>query len=310
MINYIDELSQINGLIEGKNPRDLGIAKLRENKLSDSTGPHVKWQVNLDATVELLDRLEIDYVLMKYIDIPYAVMKDTDLLIENNNDVRSLLKALAEMNFQILNKGIKRSDKSTAIGYYGQHSRVEIDIYVDPTWWMIKYAPTGFISSNKTRQRILQKVVSVPSRTHSVFMLATHSYWHGCVTMSEVAQVAKLILNEGIRWDDLLLMAKSRHLAHPLYLYLCIVDDLFDMVGHRDVQLQKSISSLRDSTICKLMVSAVKSRNEGFPLKIPYEFKVVSAWDEIQKSLLERRISYQEFESYFFALLLGRRVNL
>jgi hypothetical protein len=309
MNQYNSQVVKVIKIIEGENPQHLAISNLKGNKLSSSRIPHKVWDSNLVNLVALLDDLEIDYVLMKYVSLQYAVMKDIDLLIENTADVKKLVARLSQMKFEIHDKGVRRSDKATALGNFIANSKTEIDIYVSPCWWMIKYAPVGFISSSKIKRKICGKTVNLPCPAHSIFMIATHSYWHGCITLSEIAQIGKTIMTEQIIWSDLLSLAKDYHLEHPLYLNLSFVNDIFKLANRQNVELQNAVNELQKLNISNLLRAAVLNANEEFPLHIPYKFKITSALDEIFQGLIKKRVTYQEFESYFYASLLGRRVH-
>jgi hypothetical protein len=309
MNQYDSQLIKVMAIIKGVNPENLGITNLKQNKLSNSQISHQVWESNLVKLVAFLDELEIDYVLMKYVSCKYAIMKDIDLLIERNCDIKKLFARLSQMKFKLYSKEIKRSDKATLLGNFDPNSMVEVDIYVSPALWMINYAPAGLISNKKIKREIGGKIVSLPSPSHSIFMIATHTYWHGCLTFSEIAEIGKTIMTEEIIWDDLLSLARAYHLEHPLYLNLFLVNDMLKLTNSPNAELQNAVNKLKESNINKLLLKAVLNANTGFPFRIPYKFKLTSAFDEVLQSFVKRRITYQEFESYFYALLLGRKIH-
>jgi hypothetical protein len=307
-MNHFPELKTVPNIVKGENPSKLGHTKLKQNKLSDSTILYDRWNRNLSATAAFLNQIGINYVLIKNIDIPYAFMKDIDFMIEGKNDVARLKTALKQLNFVVQKRDLAKSDKVTAIGEWAG-SRVEIDVYVDPAWWKIDYAPHGLISSKCVKKEVFGRVVCVPPPTFDLFILATHSYWHGSVSLAEVSQIAKLILIGKIEWDALLSMARTYHLEHPVYLYLTLINEVFHQMGHEDAGFQRCIAELKRNHLCRLLVDAVEKKNRCFPLQIPYIFKLVSSVDELLTSFTQKRLSYKEGQSYFLCLLMRSRIR-
>ena len=95
----LKELRLIPHIIEGKNPKNLGIQNLYANKLCSSVHTKELWMESASWIVAVLNELGVEYVLIKYLDLPYAYMQDIDLLVEKNEDRQAIFYALKERGF-------------------------------------------------------------------------------------------------------------------------------------------------------------------------------------------------------------------
>jgi len=306
--NNLNELHYVKEILENTPIKNLVLKKIYENKFNLNTEYTSLWNQNFKQTVNLLNIHKINYTLIKYINLPEIYMKDIDLLIEKKDDIRKLILELRKLNFNIYTKNeFKTVDKYLAFGFFNNRLKVEIDIYPKPSWWMIRYASDQQITLNKTSKIINGQTVFIPSPTHELYIIATHSFWHGTITLAEVTYIYYIIKNNNIKWDDLIELAERYHLKHAVYIYLRLVKEIFTLQHIKNDDLNKTLTYFSTNYLCYSIWNALKKSNNNFPLNISFIYKIISALDEIFRGLGKGKLFYGEFESYLTALLFGRR---
>lgn len=302
----LKELKMIPHIIEGKNPRNLGISNLYANKLSPSSYIKESWMKQASWVASVLNELKVEYVLIKYLDLPYAYMQDIDLLIEKKEDRQVIFSALREKGFIPYRSLIPPNPEKIEFVKYEHENQIQVDIYPEPSWWKISYASTGLISSEMIEKEILGTKVYIPSPTHDIYIVITHSYAHGIITLGELAHVTKLILNHPIKWSGLLQLARRYKLEHSIYFYLVLISGaLKDNRILREIQgASREINQYLLSRKFQGYVSKLFKDNKArFPIKIPNSMRSLSALREIIIGLWRNEPSFRELTTYYLLVL-------
>jgi len=295
------ELEIIPSLLDGSNPLAFGISQLQANKLHASANAKNSWLESVAEIASLLDSLSVKYVLIKYLDMPYAYMKDIDLLIEDEKDRHTLFSVLRKNGCTPYRSLFPpHPDK---IEFVRNHPYAQIDVYPEPAWWKISYAPKGLISSKRIQKRVLGTKVFVPSPTHEIYLIATHSYAHGTITLAEVAYVTKVILNNQIDWRHLLSIAKHYKLEHAVFIYLFLCNIVTASLGRKNSELQKTLEELGDSRLSRMfknLILNIEDEGKPFPIIIPKSLRLLSALREILIGLTQKNeLSIRELSTYW-----------
>jgi len=279
----LSELKSVLGLLNGLNPKKLGINQLRLNKLSNSNFEKEFWLRSVEKVIRILNDLRIDYVVINYLDIPYTYMRDLDLLVENKEDREELLLALKKNGYGVCRYSfLPFSDNK--ITYFDPETKLEIDVYpkLAWSWWKITYAPPQTITSNKVKKRLISENVYVPSPTYDLYITAVHTHVHSKITLSEIAHFTKLILNHSnnINWQDLLLLARFHGIEHTLYAYLFLIQIILTYLKKCIPNVRNLLSELHSqyssSLLINLFIKMLLKNNSNFPLKYPYLIRFLS----------------------------------
>jgi len=300
------ELEMIPQIIEGKNPKDLGISNLYANKLSPSVYIKESWMKSASWIASVLNELKVEYVLIKYLDLPYAYMQDIDLLVEKKEDRQVIFSALREKGFIPYRSLIPPHPEKIEFVKHRCKNQIQVDIYPEPSWWKISYAPAGLISSKRIEKKILGTRAYVPSPTHDIYIIITHSYAHGTITLGELAHVTKLVLNYPIRWSSLFQLARRYKLEHSIYFYLVLINEAIEknpkvreiQEALREINYYLLSRKFRDYT-SKLF----KVRKAHFPIKIPNSIRLLSAIREGITGLWKNEPSFRELTTYYLLVL-------
>jgi len=276
----LKELEAIPLLLDGLNPKELKIARLRTNKLSASYNEKNSWLKSVAEVATFLNDLGVEYVLVKYIDIPYASMQDIDLLIENEESRHTLFSVLRKNGYTSCRSLFSPHPEKVEFTKFDHY--FEIDIYPEPAWWKITYAPAGLISSAKILKNVSGTEVFLPTATHDIYIVITHSYAHGTITLAELAHVAKTILNNQINWPHLTSLAKHYHFEHAVYIYLFLIGKVLMSMGYDNYELRKVLNELSHNFLSRRLRDTLlrNCSSKFFPIRIPLSFRFLSGFHE------------------------------
>jgi hypothetical protein len=304
----LKELKTISQIIEGENPSNLEISNLYVNKLSPSSYVKGSWMRQAAWVASILNELKVKYVLIKYLDLPYAYMQDIDLLVEKKEDRQVVFSVLRQKGFIPYRSLLAPNPEKIEFVKYEDKNQIQVDIYPEPSWWKISYAPKGLISSIRIEKEILRTKVYIPSPTYDIYIIITHSYAHGIITLGELAHVIKLILNNPIKWFSLLQLASQYKLDHSIYIYLMLVNQVLkhshipQMQEIREVLKELNQYLLPRKFQCYIS-KLFKDNKAHFPIKIPNSLRSLSALREIFISLQKNGPSFRELTTYYLFVL-------
>jgi len=304
----LKELKAIPHIIEGENPKNLGISNLYANKLSPSSYVKGSWMKQALWVASILNKLKVKYVLIKYFDLQYAYMQDIDLLVEKKEDRQVIFSALRQKGFISYRSLLDPNPEKIEFVKYGCKNQIQVDIYPEPSWWKISYAPKGLISSKRIEKEILGTKVYVPPPTYDIYIIITHSYAHGRITLGELAYVTKLILKYPIKWSSLLHLAKRYKLEHSIYLYLILINQVLKYSPIPQVQeIQEVLKEVNQYLLSRKFQGYAsklfKNNKAHFPIKIPNSIRLLSALREITVGLWRNEPSFRELTTYYFFVL-------
>lgn len=304
----LKELKMIPHIIEGKNPRDLGILNLYANKLSPSSHVKESWIKSASWVASILNELKVEYVLIKYLDLPYAYMQDIDLLVEKKEDRQVIFSALRKEGFIPYRSLIPPNPEKIEFVKYKCGNQIQVDIYPEPSWWKISYASAGLISSKRIEKEILGIKIYIPLPTYDIYIIITHSYAHGIITLGELAHIISLILNHYISWSDLLLLVEQYKLEHVLHIYLVLVNEILKDINtpisnSKRLEVLKVLRRTNQFILSRklqgYLSSKLKDENAYFPINLPNSLRFLSALREIFIGLQKNRRPFRELSTYW-----------
>jgi len=307
----IKEIRAIPMLLNGVNPRELGIRHLYINRLSSSLHEKERW---LNCTVDLvtfLNDLNIEYVLIKFLDIPYAYLQDIDLLIENEKDRRALFLALRNRGFSAFRSLFPPHPEKVTFIKHVECNQVQVDIYPEPAWWKNSYAPVGLITSKKIERKIFGTKVYLPPPTYDFYIIVTHSYTHGIITLGELAYATKLVLDYHIEWSELLSLARYYKFEHAIYVYLFFIDKVlknYSTTANKSSKIKEILHKVPESMLTHKLKDFItiklKGIDEYFPIIMPKSLRFLSGLHEMFLGLSHKsKFSFRELSTLWLMIL-------
>jgi len=293
----------VRKLLSGTPPHRLNI-NLKENRLTLSNLDIQIWKNVAEDIIDSLDEVGIKYVLIKALSVPYVRMEDVDLLIEREDDIYEALSILRKKKYSLYRDRHSLNPlKITAV----QHRKnTQVDIYPEPSWLNMKYAPRFFITSHRVKRTVWGIEAYLPNPTLDMYIVATHSYNHGFISLAEVAHVIRLILENKINWDMLKKLACAFKLQHALipFLHAARLSLSEDEIDKKMIKLINDI--LRGDTLSRIYLGwFTETLLNGFPLRLPLTMRILSASVRLfRPSLRPYTKVYDELSGYVLAFFL------
>lgn len=271
--------------------RETFVSALRRNKLSrehlertsfDSTGASADQKHRrtrrdrLEWATDLFDAADVEYVPMKNIRTPKAMMSDIDFLVpdpsESATAVRQLVGEGYELHrFRLLAHPLKTmavAPEDVGESTTGGAHDWPIDLYPDAIWIRKRVCDP---------QRVVDRAANSdptgPTREDDLYLVATHAYSHLSVTFGELYHgLLVLEAEEPLDWDYLLDVADDYGCADALYLYLRTLDEYLSVTGRGRVP-GEVFGQLEQYAICRAIGRWYEGAATGtFPVEIPIRF--------------------------------------
>jgi len=298
----------VRELLSGTPVNKLSI-NLKENRLTLSN-THIRvWSDAAENITESFDDVSIKYVLIKALDVPNVWMDDIDLLIEKEDDTYEALDILRKQGYSLYRDRYSINPfKITAIP---RQKSVQVDIYPEPTWFNMRYAPSFFITSNRMKRSVWGIEAYMPDPTLDAYIVATHSYNHGFISLAEAAHIVHLISENQLDWGLLKNLADTFKLNHALFPFLRVAQ-LSLYKSEIDNKMNRLINDMLQEDALSRVYSGwfAKASLSGFPMRIPLTLRMLSASVRILRpSLRSYTKVYDELNGYALAFFFrgGRR---
>jgi hypothetical protein len=293
----------INSLLSKTPPDPLNV-NIQKNRLTLSNTHIPIWSKVAKEITKSFDDVGINYVLIKAYNVPYVHMDDVDFLIEEENEICEAIDILRDKFYSFYRDRYSlNSLKITAIPCYRS---VQVDIYPEPTWFNMRYAPDFFITKHRLKRRVLGIETYMPTPTLDMYIVATHSYNHGFISLAEAAHVVRLISENQLDWGLLKNLANTFKLNHALYPFLKMAQ-LSLLQDEIDNGICKLINEMEQKDALTRIYSKWlrNSSPNGFPLKIPLKLRWLSSSARLfRTSLKSYTKGYDELLGYALALFL------
>jgi hypothetical protein len=292
----------IKKLLSGTPPSKLNI-NFKENRLTLSS-THIRiWSDVAKDVTRSLDDAGVKYVLIKVLNVPYAHMDDVDLLIEKEDEVHDALYILRGKGYSLYRDRYSLNPfKITAIPH---RKSVQVDIYPEPAWFNMRYAPKFFITLHRVKRILWGVEAYFPSPTLDLYITATHSYNHGFISLAEAAHVVRLLSENRLDWVLLKNLLNTFKLNHALLPFLRVAQ-LSLSKSEIDNEMDRFINNMLQEDVLSRVYFRwfVKASINGFPLRIPLKTRMISAFIRLfRPSLRSHTKVYDELIGYALAFL-------
>jgi len=250
---------------------------------------------------------------MKAFDVPDAHMIDVDLLIEDKLDMIRTISILEKENYEVKKLKLFYPYKLTATR---PSEPIIIDLYHKPKWYDFTYAPEGLVSSSRIRGTIHGVDTFLPSAELNVYLVATHGYSHGRVTLEEILHITNVVQKHKPDLSSLIPIISKFRTAHALYCYIWLTREILKQFGHEDIELEQFLTKLQRDSLTRYFrrwiepFSSFQYRN--FPIYIPFKMLAFSGLTKLSHSSLDPSVKrYDEVlialrHFFFSAFLFGQ----
>ena len=272
-----------------------------KNKLDLTNENYSQWKLATQKIIPSFNENGINYVLIKYIQIPFIKLNDVDILIENENDITDAINILKNKNYYLFRD--RYSINKNKITAMSKNSKIQVDIYPKSTWFNMRYAPDNLITSHKISKELFDFETYVPDPTLDAYIIATHSYNHGTISLAEAVYFCKIIKENFIDWRLLTRISTKYYLNHALILYLILTNFYFG--DKYQIYFDKIISNFNNNYITKIYSSWIYSqRKNKFPLILPYSLRLLSSLSRLFHKFNSNDVqTYDELLGYSLALI-------
>lgn len=255
-----------------------------QNKF-DFTGQTLKtWKKSANHAITILEDHGVNYTLIKAYDVPFALMDDVDILVENQIELRKLYTNLIETGFTFRHVPFNDELKLAAMN---KELDVEIDFYPDSKWSELRYAKQGLISQNRIKKTVHGIEAFIPKPEHEIVIIASHAYYHGRINLLEVLHTIRTISNEELNFEEIFQLSKSFHMQNGTLILLSIVDQLLENYGF-NVLPKKILEGLNEISQKRFQNLAKKSFEfEDFPIKFSIPDLLCSSLSKITAKNLD-----------------------
>ncbi|MGD0451269.1 MAG: nucleotidyltransferase family protein [Candidatus Bathyarchaeia archaeon] len=272
-----------------------------QNRLSLSREYRTRWVETAQKILPTLDRAGIKYVLTKVYDVPKVKLEDIDLLIEDKREASRAHNILREELYSLYKDRYSLNPlKVTAIQ---PENIIQVDIYPEATWFNMKYAPKSIITERRVRRRILGINAYMPDPSCDAYIVASHSYNHGFVSLAEAAYFVRLVNEYHLDWNFLINISNDFRLNHALLIYL----KLAKLSTNEDEnEIQELITRILQKDSLSRLYSAWfdKAAAHGFPLVLPLKLRLLTAFVRIFRvSSVHNFKGYDELIGYGLSLI-------
>ena len=226
-------------------------------------------------TNDLLSRSDVNHVMIKIIECPWAYSVDFDVLAEPIEELKALEALHKEgftfFQFRLLADSLKIMAKKSS------YNGIAIDFYPEPAWIRKKVSTVEEISSRKRNKRIYGVNMNIPSAEDNILLVASHSYNHLNFLLPEILHGINLISDTKIDWSYLISASKKNGVLHATFAYLCLINE-YSSRFYGDVLVPKeAIELFRRHSVCKILekwFEKRKSTDVCFPVRIPFQWGI------------------------------------
>jgi len=141
-----------------------------------------------------------------------------------------------------------------------KQSNIEIDFYPDAKWGELRYARKGEISKSKKNKIKHEIEFPIPNPEYEIYIVATHSYYHGRINLLEILNTIKIIVEEQPSIQKIIQMSKKFHMQNGLLALLSISKKIMNNYGIEGIDVKninelKTISNSRFNEISEKHIS-------------------------------------------------------
>lgn len=250
--------------------------EMRSNGFSGNVETLIEWKKEARRVIDLLHKIDVKYVLIKALDVPYARMTDVDVLIEHPLELLDAAEALYKEGYQLFK--FRLYNHPLKIAARKNDSPVSIDIYPEPSWVQLRSADRYFVTSCREKRVIHGVEAYIPKPWIDAYLIATHSYSHGRILLAEVLGALRTFLRKGEGMAEMLEQAAKWRMMHTMYIFLTLCAAFANDLDVTCLDALRTARTLKACPIVRIIDEWLKAEQPvSLPLKIPLNLRFKSA---------------------------------
>jgi hypothetical protein len=219
------------------------------SRLRSQQEQHGRWTEMLETAISLLDRLDVSCVLMKELASPFARMSDIDFLVPIPADVATIARELEARGFALYRfRLLSHPLKVMAVpGAQPLGTPPGIDLYPD-AMWIRRHVLDGIGVVRRRQPRLVRGVtVAAPCREDDVYLVATHAFARGDITLAELDHGARLLSLGNLDWERMIRTSFAFGCVDALYIYLRLLLEVSRAAGLPDLVPATVLDDIEES---------------------------------------------------------------
>jgi hypothetical protein len=227
------------------------------------------------ATHKLLQENEVKYAIIKFIDNPWVMMTDIDILPASPSEELKAVEVLHKKNFRFYEFRFL-SDPLKIMAKNPECSDLSVDFYPRLVWIGKRISDFEEVMARIRAKEVCGVKVAVPSPEDDILLIASHAYSHLYLKLPDILHGLEQIYNGNIDWKYVISSCEKNGILHAVYTYLLLLDQYSRVFHGINAVPQEVIASFQCYRVCRRVEKWVESQLEtvSFPVKIPLEMGV------------------------------------
>ena len=276
-----------------------------QNKFDFSGKSIERWKKWVSYAIEIFSKTNAKYTIIKAHDILFADIGDADFLIEDKKKLIEIYNILDKAGFKFKHIPFNHRMKVSAIKL---DLDIDIDFYPDSKWGELRYARSGTITEHRRKGNKNGLDVWIPKPEHEIYIIASHSYYHGRINLLEILSTAKIILQDNPSFDEIIKISEKFHLQNGVLILLSAVNSLLKNYGY-NVPYDNELKKLKSLTSNRYRKIAEKEFSlDNIPIRFSISDLLSSSLKKITTPTLDS--SSSRFDELFSFIKHNRFSNL
>ena len=252
-------------------PEDI---KPRIDKLiSDETARFNDLTESFKKACQLFNYFGLKYIVVKsFKRYPFCSISDYDLIIPDESNRKKALKLMKNSGYTFL-RGITCEEPYKCSCVKGDS---QIDVYPRAAWNRMKVLDANTLFDRKQYRTFGDLTVYLPSAEDDLLILASHSFVHFVIRLSEVFE-AMALLRENLDWKYIISQATKYGTIHCLYYFLYVIDFVSRSSG-KSIVPRPVLKSLQHHKVVRIVQSTMNKKEKlwFFPHRFPSSLMFIS----------------------------------
>jgi hypothetical protein len=187
---------------------------------------HRRWNAMLALAHAMFERIGVEYVLMKALASPLALMSDVDFLVPQPRDIARIAAELERADFALYRFRLLAHPLKIMAVPADQSLKAPpgIDLYPDAMWVRkhVLDGPGVIVRRHMAEARGIS--IWQPCLEDDLYLVATHAFARGDITLAELDHGARLVRHAEFDWAYLIQSATAFGCVDAIYIYLRLLE--------------------------------------------------------------------------------------
>lgn len=268
-----------------------------ENELNRVRAQH--WTTIAASIVDYLDKEGIKFVLIKVKYGSMYSMNDVDILLEGHRFLKKTLLTLISMGYTPYRQRL--SIHPWDLTFEKENDPIQVDIYPEAKWVLVQYCKPFLITKSSILRSLEGVTAYMPSYSLDLLITITHSFYHGCITPSDIEHMHWLLREKSIDWHEFSKSCRDEGFEDIAYGYLGLMQYACGCLN--GVLPEKNIFHSFVGTMLRSVLISIYRDNKK--LTIPLPIRLSCSFSRIIHRSSSNRRSVEEL-LYYLVVLLSR----